>query len=99
MYTVEIDSNRVFITPGGKPSMYFAIMLFGQAGAEIIYPEPGFPIYESVINYTGAKAVPMYLSEKKNFSFNADEVLSLINDKTRLIIINNPQNPTGGLIE
>jgi len=99
MYGADIDSNRVFIAPGGKPSMYFAIMMFGQPGSEIIYPEPGFPIYESVINYTGAKAVPMYLSEKKNFSFNADDVLSLINDKTRLLIINNPQNPTGGLIE
>ena len=99
MYGAEIDSARVFIAPGGKPSMYFAIMMFGQPGTEIIYPEPGFPIYESVINYTGAKAIPMYLSEKKNFSFNAEEVLSLINDKTRLLIINNPQNPTGGLID
>jgi len=99
MYGAEISSDRVFIAPGGKPSMYFAIMMFGQPGVEIIYPEPGFPIYESVINYTGAKAVPMYLSEQKNFSFNADEVLSLINDKTRLLIINNPQNPTGGLID
>ena len=99
MYGIDIVPNRVFIAPGGKPAMYFAIMMFGQPGTEIIYPEPGFPIYESVINYTGAKAVPMYLSEKKNFSFNADDVLSLINDKTRLLIINNPQNPTGGLIE
>ncbi len=99
MYGAKINSDRVFIAPGGKPSMYFAIMMFGQPGAEIIYPEPGFPIYESVINYTGAKAVPMYLSEKTNFSFNADEVLSLINNKTRLLIINNPQNPTGGLID
>ena len=78
--------------------MYFAIMLFGEPGAEIIYPEPGFPIYESMINYSGAKAVPMYLSDKNNFSFNCKEVLSLINDKTRLLILNNPQNPTGGLI-
>ena len=99
MYGANINSDRVFIAPGGKPSMYFAIMMFGQSGAEIIYPEPGFPIYESVINYTGAKAVPMYLSEKTNFSFNAEEVLSLINNKTRLLIINNPQNPTGGLID
>ena len=99
MYGVNIGSDRVFIAPGGKPSMYFAIMMFGQPGTEIIYPEPGFPIYESVISYTGAKAVPMYLSEKTNFSFNADEVLSLINNKTRLLIINNPQNPTGGLID
>ena len=71
---------------------------FGEPGAEIIYPEPGFPIYESMINYSGAKAVPMYLSDKNNFSFNCKEVLSLINDKTRLLILNNPQNPTGGLI-
>ena len=98
MYGADIDSERIFIAPGGKPSIFFAIMMFGQLGAEIIYPEPGFPIYESVINYSGAKAVPMYLSEKKNFSFNADEVLDLINEKTRLLIINNPQNPTGGLI-
>ena len=99
MYGAEVHSDRVFIAPGGKPSIFFAIMMFGQPGTEIIYPEPGFPIYESVINYSGAKAVPMYLSEKKNFSFNADEVLDLINEKTRLLIINNPQNPTGGLIE
>ena len=65
MYGAEVHSDRVFIAPGGKPSIFFAIMMFGQPGAEIIYPEPGFPIYESVINYSGAKAVPMYLSEKK----------------------------------
>ena len=98
MYSATIDPSRVLITPGGKPTMYFAIMLFGEPGAEIIYPEPGFPIYESMINYSGAKAVPMYLSDKNNFSFNYKEVLSLINDKTRLLILNNPQNPTGGLI-
>ena len=98
IYSATIDPSRVLITPGGKPTMYFAIMLFGEPGAEIIYPEPGFPIYESMINYSGAKAVPMYLSDKNNFSFNCKEVLSLINDKTRLLILNNPQNPTGGLI-
>ena len=95
----QVNPDNVIVVPGGKPTMFFAVLMFGEEGAEIMYPNPGFPIYESVINYTGAKAVPMYLSEKKNFSFNADEVLSLINDKTRLIIINNPQNPTGGLIE
>jgi len=98
VYGATIDPSRVLITPGGKPTMYFAIMLFGEPGSEIIYPEPGFPIYESMINYSGAKAVPMYLSDKNNFSFNCKEVLSLINDKTRLLILNNPQNPTGGLI-
>ena len=99
MYGADIESERVFIAPGGKPSIFFAIMMFGQPGVEILYPEPGFPVYESVINYSGATAVPIYLSEKKNYSFNADEVLNLINEKTRLLIINNPQNPTGGLIE
>ena len=99
MYGAKVASDKVFIAPGGKPSIFFAIMMFGQPGTEIIYPEPGFPIYESVINYSGAKAIPMYLSEKKNFSFNAEEVLNLINEKTRLLIVNNPQNPTGGLIE
>ena len=99
MYGANVDASRVVIMPGGKPTMFFAMLMFGQPGTEIIYPEPGFPIYESMINYSGAKAVPMYLSEKNNFSFKAEEVLKLINDKTRLIIINNPQNPTGGLIE
>ena len=98
IYSAAVDPSRVFITPGGKPTMYFAIMLFGEPGAEIIYPEPGFPIYESMIQYSGAKAVPMYLSDKNNFSFKPKEVLSLINSKTRLLILNNPQNPTGGLI-
>ena len=99
LYGASVDASRVIIMPGGKPTMFFAILMFGQPGAEIIYPEPGFPIYESMINYSGAKAIPMYLSEKNNFSFKAEEVLKLINNKTRLMIINNPQNPTGGLIE
>ena len=98
MYGSSVDPTRILITPGGKPTIYFAVMLFGEPGAEIIYPEPGFPIYESMINYSGAKAVPMYLSDKNNFSFDCKEVLSLINKKTRLLILNNPQNPTGGLI-
>ena len=92
MYSASIDPSRILITPGGKPTIYFATMLFGEPGAEIVYPEPGFPIYESMINYSGAKAVPMYLSDKNNFSFNIKEVLSLINDKTRLLILNNPLN-------
>ncbi len=98
MYGANIDPARVLITPGAKPTMYFAIMLFGEPGSEIIYPEPGFPIYESMIQYSGAKAVPMYLSDKNNFSFNVKDVISLINERTRLLILNNPQNPTGGLI-
>jgi len=85
--------------PGGKPTMHYAISFFGEPGAEIIYPDPGFPIYESMINYTGAKAVPFNLLEIKDFSINPDKVLSLINDKTRLLILNNPHNPTGGFTE
>ena len=85
--------------PGGKPTMHYAISFFGEPGAEIIYPDPGFPIYESMINYTGAKAVPFNLLEKKDFSINPDKVLSLINENTRLLILNNPNNPTGGFTE
>jgi aspartate/methionine/tyrosine aminotransferase len=85
--------------PGGKPTMYYAIKLFGESGSEIIYPDPGFPIYESMINYTGAKAVPINILENKDFSMNPQKILSLINDKTRLIILNNPNNPTGGFTD
>ena len=77
---------------------FFAILMFGAPDAEIICPTPSFPIYESMINYTGAKAVPIDLLETKNFSIDPNKVLSLINNKTRLIILNNPQNPTGGFI-
>ena len=84
--------------PGGKPTMFFAVMMFGQPGTEIIYPNPGFPIYESVIKFSGAKPVPMALHEENGFSFSADEVLGLITPATRLIIINSPANPTGGTV-
>ena len=96
LYNADIDPERVIIMPGGKPTMYYAIKLFGEPGSEIIYPDPGFPIYESMINYTGAKAVPINILENKDFSMNPQKILSLINDKTRLIILNNPNNPTGG---
>tara|TARA_R110002110_G_scaffold414147_2_gene643418 strand:- start:144877 stop:146055 length:1179 start_codon:yes stop_codon:yes gene_type:complete len=95
---VEVDPNNIVCVPGGKVTMFFAIMMFGEAGAEIMYPNPGFPIYESVINYSGAKAVPIPLLEENDFSFDADEVLSLITPATRLIIINTPANPTGGAV-
>ena len=94
----DIDPDRVLITPGAKPVMYFSIMLFGEPGAEIMYPNPGFPIYESVINFTGATAVPIELHESTGFSFSADEVLSKVTDRTRLIILNSPSNPTGGVV-
>ncbi len=99
LYNAEIDPERIIIMPGGKPTMHYAISFFGEPGAEIIYPDPGFPIYESMINYTGAKAVPFNLMENKDFSIDPDKVLSLINEKTRLLILNNPHNPTGSFTE
>ena len=99
LYNSDIDPERVIIMPGGKPTMYYAITLFGEPGAEIIYPDPGFPIYESMINYTGAKAVPINMLENNDLTINPEKILSLINEKTRLIIINNPNNPTGAFTE
>lgn len=95
---VRVDPGNVVCVPGGKVTMFFAIAMFGEPGAEILYPNPGFPIYESVINWTGARAVPIPLLENKDFSFDADEVLSLITPATRLMIINSPANPTGGAV-
>jgi aspartate aminotransferase len=95
---VRVDPGHIVCVPGGKVTMFFAIMMFGEAGAEIMYPNPGFPIYESVIKYSGAKPVPIPLLEEKDFSFDAEEVLSLITPATRLIIINTPANPTGGAV-
>jgi len=99
LYSAKIAPERIVIMPGGKPTMHYAISFFGESGAEIIYPDPGFPIYESMINYTGAKAVPFNLTEKKDLSIDPGKVLSLINEKTRLLIINNPHNPTGSFTE
>ena len=99
LYNKEIDPERVLIMPGGKPTMYYAISCFGEEGAEIIHPTPGFPIYESMINYTGSKAIPYDLTKDKDLKFNAEKVLSLITDKTRLLIIINPNNPTGSFVE
>lgn len=99
LYNVDINPERIIIMPGGKPTMYYAITMFGEPGAEIIYPDPGFPIYESMINYTGAKAVPINMLENEDFSINPEKILSLINNNTRLIILNNPNNPTGSFSE
>lgn len=96
---VNVDPGNVLVVPGGKVTMFFAILMFGEPGAEIIYPNPGFPIYESAIKFTGATPVPMPLLEKNGFGFKADDVLKLITPKTRLIIINSPANPTGGIVE
>jgi aspartate/methionine/tyrosine aminotransferase len=95
---VEIDPERIVIVPGGKVTMYFAITMFGEPGTEIMYPDPGFPIYRSVIEFSGAKAVPIPLYEESGFSFSAEEVLAKITPRTRLIIVNSPANPTGGVV-
>ena len=97
-HDVQVDPGSVLITPGAKPVMYFAILLLGEPGAEILYPNPGFPIYESMIAYTGATPVPIELLESKGFSFDADQVLAKVNERTRLIILNSPGNPTGGVV-
>ena len=96
-HNVKVNPKNVVIVPGGKPTMFFAILMFGEPGVEIMYPNPGFPIYESLINYSGASPVPIALEEDKGFAFSADVVLSQITKKTRLIIINSPANPTGGV--
>lgn len=94
----EVDPEQVLIVPGGKPTMFYAIMMFGEPGKEILYPNPGFPIYESVIHWSGAKAVPYALPEKKGFAFSAEEVLAQITPETSLLIVNTPANPTGGIV-
>ena len=94
-YGVSINPDNILITPGGKPTIFMSCLIFGGINNEIIYPDPGFPIYRSMIKYSGAKAVPLKLSEKDNFEINVDQLKELISDKTSLIIINNPNNPTG----
>jgi len=94
---VEVNPDNVVVVPGGKPTMFFAVLMFGEPGAEIMYPNPGFPIYESVIRYSGATPVPIALSEESGFAFDAEAVLAQITPNTRLIILNSPANPTGGV--
>jgi aspartate/methionine/tyrosine aminotransferase len=89
------DADQVLVTPGGKPVMFFAMLALLQAGDEAIYPDPGFPIYRSMIEFTGAKAVPAVLREANDFRLDIDELRSLVNDRTRLLIINSPGNPCG----
>ena len=94
---VEVSPESVMIMPGGKPTMFAAILMFGEPGAEIMYPDPGFPIYRSMIEFTGATPVPVPIREENGFAFSADETLALITPKTRLLILNSPANPTGGV--
>lgn len=96
-YGVEVNPERIAIVPGGKVTMFAAILMFGQPGVEILYPDPGFPIYRSMIEFTGATPIPVPIREENGFAFSAEETLSLISDKTRLLIINSPANPTGGV--
>ena len=94
---VEVNPDNVVVMPGGKPTMFFAILLFGQPGVEIMYPDPGFPIYRSMIEYTGATPVPIPLREENGFAFSAEALLADVTERTRLIIVNSPGNPTGGV--
>ena len=94
---VTVDPALVLVVPGGKVTMFFAVLMLGEPGAEILYPDPGFPIYRSLIDYSGATAVPLPLPESQGFGFTADQVLSRVTPATRLIILNSPANPTGGV--
>ena len=94
----EFHPDEVVVCPGAKPIMFFSILALVNEGDEVIYPNPGFPIYESMIDFVGGKAVPIQLKEEREFSFDTDDLKNLITDKTRMIIINTPQNPTGGIL-
>jgi aspartate aminotransferase len=96
-FSVEVSPESVMIMPGGKPTMFMSIVMFGEPGVDILYPDPGFPIYRSMIEYTGANPVPVPIREENGFAFSAEETLKLITPKTRLIILNSPANPTGGV--
>ncbi|MBK1624793.1 pyridoxal phosphate-dependent aminotransferase [Afifella marina] len=94
---VEVSPGNVMIVPGGKVTMFAAILMFGEPGADILYPDPGFPIYRSMIEFTGARPVPVPIREENGFAFSAEETLSLLTPDTRLVILNSPANPTGGV--
>jgi len=96
--SVKISDDEIVVVPGGKPIIFFIILALADVGDEVIYPNPGFPIYESMVHYVGARAVPIRLLEEKDFGFDVDELAGLITDRTRLIILNSPHNPTGGVL-
>src|SRR5213076_1668389 len=96
-FKIEVSPDSVMIMPGGKPTMFMSILMFGEPGVDILYPDPGFPIYRSMIEYTGARPVPVPIREENGFAFSADETLKLITPQTRLLILNSPANPTGGV--
>jgi aspartate/methionine/tyrosine aminotransferase len=95
---VTVTPEEVVVVPGGKPIMFYTMLALIGEGDEVIYPNPGFPIYESMINYVGGRAVPVQLREEKDFSLDVDELASLITERTKLIILNSPHNPTGGVL-
>jgi aspartate/methionine/tyrosine aminotransferase len=95
---LTVDPGCVVVTPGAKPIMFYAIMALCEPGDQVIYPNPGFPIYESMINFIGAEAVPLQLSERRKFRFDIEELEQLISNRTRMIILNSPHNPTGGAL-
>src|ERR1700758_1948742 len=95
--SVSVSPDEVIVVPGGKVTMFMAILMFGEPGAEILYPDPGFPIYRSMIEFTGATPIPVPIREENGFAFSAAETLSLIAPRTRLLILNSPANPTGGV--
>jgi aspartate aminotransferase len=96
-FGVEVSPDSVMIMPGGKPTMFMSILMFGEPGVDILYPDPGFPIYRSMIEFTGARPVPVPIREENGFAFSAEETLKLITPQTRLLIVNSPANPTGGV--
>ena len=96
-FKVDVAPGSVMILPGGKPTMFMSILMFGEPGVDILYPDPGFPIYRSMIEFTGARPVPVPIREENNFAFSAEETLGLITPQTRLLILNSPANPTGGV--
>ncbi|MDS9946139.1 MAG: pyridoxal phosphate-dependent aminotransferase, partial [Planktomarina sp.] len=96
-YNTQVSPANILIVPGGKVTMFSAILMFGDEGSEILYPDPGFPIYRSMIEYTGAKPIAIPIREENGFSFSAEETLKLIGPNTRLIILNSPANPCGGI--
>jgi aspartate aminotransferase len=96
-FGVTVSPEAVMIMPGGKPTMFMSILMFGEPGADILYPDPGFPIYRSMIEYTGARPIPVPVREENGFAFSAEETLALITPQTRLLILNSPANPTGGV--
>jgi aspartate/methionine/tyrosine aminotransferase len=96
-FAVAVSPDEVMIMPGGKPTMFMSILMFGAPGVDILYPDPGFPIYRSMIEFTGARPVPVPIREENNFAFSAEETLKLITPQARLLILNSPANPTGGV--